>query len=533
MPELNSNQLELERLANEQAAQGIQPEWAPKRLNAKFQEHAYKTLKTYDGEFLLYIWYYEEEYDSDRLNGERPVIVHGTTEVVNGLKESDGMVKSIFDNEILLKYYTAPGAVYVNVVVRPSDKSILDNADFKDAIQFLRDKRIVTEYNGDYDKIYVIHDDQITISKLDSSGSKVVHVLESDTYVLDDISKVNSVSDFATLVQNQITISPDNLFSSGQISLGSVRSSFGGGGNISDYFRGRSIPNVSYNNGVPTGGSISFSNFRNTTKKITSYCNGTFTHLQARWEIFGDSLWTSNIDKEIQFNGYSGSNDSNPGLRINMGQQGSCTFYASGSSMIMGRPGDRNSGAGNVALHLASPLRLRSDDFVNRIKGAGGGGGKGGDGGNGGRGGDPGTVVCDNSWFCNGSQRKCYGGNNDGGSGGNGGDGGYGRGYYWNGTNWVDTYSNALYQGMGGNGGRGGSGRGGNGGNGGRGGDGGGWGSPGAAGSPGNSGNRGNNGDHGCGSVNNGNSGNAGAGGGNSAGKLTQDTGNGGNYSFI
>jgi hypothetical protein len=299
MPELNPNQFELERLANEQAAQGIQPEWAPKRLNAKFQEHVYKTLKTYDGEFLLYIWYYEEEHDSDRLNGERPVIVHGTTEVINGLKESDGMVKSIFDNEILLKYYTAPGAVYVNAVVRPSDKSILDNADFKDAIQFLRDKRIVTEYNGNYDKIYVIHDDQITISKLDSSGSKVVHVLESDTYVLDDISKVNSVSDFATLVQNQITISPDNLFSSGEISLGSLRSSFGGGSNISDYFRGRSIPNVSYNNGVPTGGSISFSNFRNTTKKVTSYCNGTFTHLQARWEIFGDTLWTSNIDKEI------------------------------------------------------------------------------------------------------------------------------------------------------------------------------------------------------------------------------------------
>jgi len=523
---------ELELAANEQAVQGTTPEWAPKRLDAKFQAKIYKTLKTYDGEFLLYIWYYDGEHDPERLNGERPVIVQGSTEVINGIKEIDGEGRSVFDTETLIKYYTGPAAVYVNVIVRPSEKTIIENTDFKDAIQFLRDKRIVNEFNGNYDKIYVVHDDKVTVSKISSTGSKVINAIESETYTINEPLDIQNVNDFSNLVQNQITITPDNLFASGSISLGSIRSSFGGGTSISNYYRGGSnIPTVSYNNGIPTGGSISFSQFRGSTAKITSFCNGTFTHLQARWEMFGDTLWTANIRKEVQFNGFSGSNDANPGLRFNQGMQGTCTLYMSSGSMVMGRPGDRNSGTGNVALHLASPLRVRNDDLVNRIKGAGGGGGRGGNGGNGGNGGQGGTVKCDGSWFCNGTQRECYGGNNSGGNGGNGGDGGMGRGYYWNGTNWVDTFSTVFYQGIGGNGGNGGSGRGGSGGSGGRGGDGGGWGSVGNQGSSGNGGNSGGGGFGGCGGGNGGNSGNGGAGGGNSAGKLT--TSDSGSYTLI
>lgn len=544
MSTLSPTAVELERIANDQAAQGVTPEWTPKKLDAKFQEKIYKTLKTYDGEFLLYIWYYDGEYDAERLNGERPVIVHGTTEVINGIKEIDGEGKSVFDTDTLIKYYTAPAAVYVNVIVRPSDKPITENADFKDAIQFLRDKRVVNEYNGNYDKIYVVHDDQITISKISSSGSKVINAIESETYTIKDTFDVQNVSDFSNLVQNQITITPDNLFASGQISMFSIVSNFGGGSpNISRFYRGRGqVPDISYNNNVPTGGSISFSQFRGSTSKITSFCNGTFTHLQARWEIFGDSLWTANINKEVQFNGYSGSNDSNPGIRFNMAMSGSCTVYMTGGSMIMGRPGEGGGGGGaggaggggaggNVAMHIASPIRIRNDDLVNRIKGAGGGGGGGGGGGNGGNGGQDGVIKCDGSWFCTGTQRVCYGGNNSGGSGGAGGAGGRGRGYVWNGSFWVDTASNGAMSGQGGNGGSGGSGRGGSGGTGGRGGDGGGWGSTGNTGSGGSRGNDGGGGSSGCPNGSGGNGGGNGGGGGGSAGKYTQD--NAGSISYI
>ena len=150
-------------------------------------------------------------------------------------------------------------------------------------------------------------------------GQKIECVINSDT-----IAEGNGMvmSDDGSLVPSgiigsgQISKSTDNLFSSGSISMGQLNSTFGAK-NLGSLYRGNKVPDCQYNNGVPSGGTIKFSDFRGTTKTIYAQCNGNFNHLQARWEIFGDQDWTSAADKRITFTGHCGSGDGNPGMRIN------------------------------------------------------------------------------------------------------------------------------------------------------------------------------------------------------------------------
>jgi len=522
--------VELERQAEEDGRSGIIPEWAPKVYQSKFREIIYKSLKTH-GDFPMYVWYYDGEYDDGKKLGTRPIFIHATHEVKNGIKyEEDGSSNITIDNDILIKFYSSPSSVFVNVLIRDLDKDSDDNIDLKDAVQYLREN--AAKFNGNSELIYIINDDEETITKLDPNGPRVITMDLDESYTIKNASDIEKVRDISNLVANTVTLVPDNLFTSGSISFGSIRSAFGGGNNIGNYFRGGSvIPNISYNNGIPTGGTIRFSNFRGSTAKIRANCNGQFTHLNSRWQIFGDQLWTGNIRKEIYLNGQCGSNDGNPGLRINEGLTGRCELRVSG--MVRGKPGPINGGAGGVAMHLSSTIHITNDDFVNRIKGAGGGGGKGGRGGDGGNGQQGGDVRCDGSWFCNGSQRVCYGGNNSGGAGGAGGNGGMGRGFWWNGQFWVDTFATSPSMASGvpgsqGGGGNGRGGRGGDGGSGGRGGDNGANGNPGGRGGDGSGGGGG---QGGCGNANSGGSGQNGEGGGAAGTKVTQS--GSGNWVFI
>lgn len=312
-----------------------------------------------------------------------------------------------------------------------------------------------------------------------------------------------------------ISKSTDNLFSSGSISFSALKNTFGGGNSLSGYKRGSAVPDVSYNSSVPTSNSdIDFSDFRNTTKKITATCNGNFDQLNARWQIFGDQDWTATIEKVIEVTGNVGSTAvGQPAMRINQQCGGNVELKVNG--MIYGRSGDRNGGAGSIGIWIASPVKVSDGDWGDRIIGGGGGGGRGGNGGNGGNGEHGGKKRC-NGWFCNGSKRECYNNGGTGGNGGAGGEGGRGKGYVWNGSGWSLVHESGL-AGSAGSAGTGSSGSGGNGGNGGDGGD---RGSPGAAGNAGNTGNSGGNGESGCGGgPNSGNAGNAGENGGNSDAK--------------
>jgi hypothetical protein len=349
-------------------------------------------------------------------------------------------------------------------------------------------------------------------------GQRIESVINSDTVGLtngmvmsDDGEEVAS----GIIGNGQITKSTDNLFPSGSISLSQLNSTFGGS-KMSQLYRGGSgVPDCQYNNSVPTSGTIKFSDFRGTTKKIYAQCNGNFNHLQARWEIFGDQDWTSAADKRITFTGHCGSSDANPGMRINNSGAlygNTVEMTTAGSPAIIGKGGNAGSG-GNIGMHIATPIKIPDGFWNGSVYGGGGGGGTGGNGGNGGNGQHGGKKRC-NGWFCNGSKRECNGDGGSGGNGGNGGSGGTGAGYVWTGSAW----NNSQTGGSGGNAGNSGNGRAGNGGNGGNGGGGGGYGGTGGSGNSGNKGNRGGNGESGCGggpnNGNNGNGGNGGAGGG-------------------
>ena len=344
-------------------------------------------------------------------------------------------------------------------------------------------------------------------------GQKIECVINSDT-----IAEGNGMvmSDDGSLVPSgiigsgQISKSTDNLFSSGSISMGQLNSTFGAK-NLGSLYRGNKVPDCQYNNGVPSGGTIKFSDFRGTTKTIYAQCNGNFNHLQARWEIFGDQDWTSAADKRITFTGHCGSGDGNPGMRINNSGAlygNTVEMVTAGTPSIIGKGGNAGQG-GNQAMHIATPIKIPGGFWNGSVYGGGGGGGQGGNGGNGGNGQHGGKKRC-NGWFCNGSKRECNGDGGNGGNGGNGGGGGRGAGFIWNGSSWVNSQTG----GSGGNAGNSGNGRAGNGGNGGNGGGGGGYQSTGGGGGGGNSGNRGGNGESGCGGgPNNGNGGNGGGGG--------------------
>ena len=82
------------------------------------------------------------------------------------------------------------------------------------------------------------------------------------------------------------------------------------------------IANISQNNNIPTSGAIKFSDFRNVVNKVTAEINGNWQHCQIRHEVFGSTVYTSNLPKKININGQIGGTTSNPAIRFNSGGQG-------------------------------------------------------------------------------------------------------------------------------------------------------------------------------------------------------------------
>jgi hypothetical protein len=493
-------------------------EFAPVKYTAALVESVYKSLSTV-GDFPVVTWYREEEYDETRENGERAVILQTTEELIDfSTYEFDSEVDQLISSK-----FTNSGALYVNAVCRcPNEGQLVTSTrDCRDCVKWL--SSWVPKYNGDKNKIYVEQDGQLVPMSYNS---------EAASLSVGTADEIKTLSDFPLdiLSGGFVTITYNRLFQSGAINIGTLNSNFGGGGNIRSYYRGQKIVNVSENNGVPTGGQISFSQFRNVVSAVFAEGGGNFAHLQMRWEVFGDTLWQAPLPKAFRLSGHAGAvNIDNPALRFNNSGQGVIQMTTQGGGFAMGEPGQpgiANGGRGNDGgwgIHLATPVLIPEDVWRNRIKGAGGGGGAGGRGGNGGGGGHSGTIKC-GGYFCWSRSRDCRNDGGNGGDGGRGGNGGWGRGYAWNGSSWVDTHAAGWGGAQGGQGGRGGDNRGGGGGGaGGNGGNGGSWGQPGAGGRDGRGGNDGNGEQHGCGwrGDRRGRGGNGGGGGGNNRDKFT------------
>ena len=441
-------------------------ELAPKAKKVCWHEQIYKTLATV-GDFSCFVLYFDENYDPTRTSqGTRRIHIVGSE-------------TRIEDELELNKYHSlsdavfSEGVIYVNAIIRPNGTTFQNNKDLKDCVKFM--SGVANHYGASKDKIFAIDpndNDKMYEMSYDVSSAK--------TY--SDNSN-NSLGDFTSIAigGGTLSLSYGRLFGSGSIAFSQIKSAFGGDNNIDKYHRGENIADITENASVPTFGEISFSDFRNIVSSITANANGNWMHLQARWEIFGDAAWVSELEKTLNINGQVGPADSStPAVRINEGGQGQITLRVNGgANTVRGWPGNGGTGsnngqAGGTAMVVSSPIRMPTSHYNGRVGGGGGGGGGGGQGGDGGAGGHSGGRRC-NPGFCWNTHQYCNNNGGCGGNGGAGGTGGRGNGYYYDyGLGmWIDSHNAGLAAGTIGSPGSSGGSRAGAGGQGGAGGNGG------------------------------------------------------------
>ena len=164
-----------------------------------------------------------------------------------------------------------------------------------------------------------------------------------------------------------LSLSYERVFQVGEIEMSDINAEFNLGNNIGAYYRGNGIADIPENSAVPTlGNPISYSNLRQTVKKITAQCNGNWQHLQAKWEVYGESAYASSLEKILNVNGYVGSGaNTDPAIRFHSGGGGDIKVYLNaGNSAVRGYSGDAgsagggdgsNGGVGMVCLLYTSP----------------------------------------------------------------------------------------------------------------------------------------------------------------------------------
>lgn len=283
-----------------------------------------------------------------------------------------------------------------------------------------------------------------------------------------------------------LTVNKTELFTSGPISFGSLRSSFketlSGSVSASELIRNTSlsatdpiVPDATENVAISSSDNLKISQFRNSIKyyDLDQGSGDTDTNL----DISDSLLWNNNLDKNIvkrvNLAGTSGSTNGDPAASLDAAAIYNVILVITGSILgTGGSAGDEvtNGGDGGHAVYVntnsTGTVTLRAIGVSAQVYGGGGGGGGGGDGGTGGGGqyqenkssywantacvGSP-CEGLNPPFPCNGSPsgcraiRGCQGGNTlyeryctynytetkntDGGAGGDGPDGGVGEGY--------------------------------------------------------------------------------------------------------
>ena len=356
-------------------------ELAPTAKVACWHEKIYKTLATV-GDFKCYVWYYDDDYDELRTTeGTKRIHIIGTEQRIEDeieLNKYLGISDMVFTE----------GVIYVNAIIRLNGTTYNNNKDLKDCVKYM--SGVANHYGASRDKI-------VSIDPLDNDKMYDMNYDVTSAKTYSDVSN-NVLSDFTSgaIGNGSLSVSYSTTFGSGSISFSDIRSKFGSTNdkNIDKYHRGENIANITQNNNIPTSGEISFGDFRNVVDGITGNANGNWMHLQARWEVFGDNAWTSGVKKTLNITGNVGPADNgNPAVRINSGGSGEIIVNVqSGSYPVRGWPGNGGAAAqggqaGNVAMHVASPIKMPTSHYNGRVGGGGGGGGGGGAGGQAGSGG--------------------------------------------------------------------------------------------------------------------------------------------------
>ncbi len=434
--------------------------------------HVYKSLATV-GDFYCKIWYRQEEFDDDRLNGERTVILVGT---------NDGE-PFIEDSLVLHRYFQQSGTVFVNAKYRQQLTDLVyANRDLKDCVKWL--SSCIGKYNGNNAPIKLVdtNNNELTYTMIYDDIALSLECSDSESPLTLDATYPNTMPLDAPIKNwGQDTAGePDiaygsvsknyNLFftTMANISMSGLKSNLGASANnIGSYYRGgANVGNISQNNSIPTSGTIKFSHFHNACNKIEANCSGNFDHMRTRHDVFNESEWTGNINKTVILSGHAGSRAQNqPAVRFNQSAGGNTIeFQITGGGRAYGWAGSpagynlsqgpvdgsgtlTNGGPGGYAIHLACPTKISGGTWNGAIAGGGGGGGKGGQGGKGGCGGHGGARRCNGS-FCWNTKRVCHYNGGQGGEGGAGGRGAWGLGYSWDPSAgwWVNISGTHLTQ---------------------------------------------------------------------------------------
>ena len=190
------------------------------------------------------------------------------------------------------------------------------------------------------------------------------------------------------------------LQTSGPISLLDVQNEFGGGNpiEITEYYRGRRVPDIPENNSVPTSGTISLSNFYGTVQSV-----GTVNVAIVGGGGGGGPGAAENSQNAARRDGFDGAGSSfNISFRGNRAGTGGERGAFKGSNFYDGEDGGDSifgavGGDGGDAFRRRQNLQNRGGD--GRLGGGGGGGagdidsGKRDNQGNGGEGGDAGGSA--------------------------------------------------------------------------------------------------------------------------------------------
>ena len=380
--ELSRTQEQIEAEIDAQVAAGTYVnEYAPTVFTVRCHEEVYKTLAT-AGDFPCRVYYREEELDTDREQGVRSVVVLTSEEYLDPIEDPTGDFQA---------WFSKPGTVFVNAICRcPSEgQTITSTRDCRDCVKWLANQSFLSQFNGNKDKIYVVDEDGAIVHMnydLSSASMTVNEPLAFDVWDVDTEFPPNSdVSredlGYPAIGNGSVSLSYTRVFQSGSISINALKSAFGGGNSINDYYRGgNAIVNISENNSVPTSGTISFGNFRNTTNSIQANCDGNFRHLNIRHEVFGATIWSTKLKKTVRFSGHAGSEShGNPALRFANSGEGVIELVYAGTPGVYGLPGNGGGGGGGggqgggLAIHLASPTKISGGVWGSIAAGGGGG----------------------------------------------------------------------------------------------------------------------------------------------------------------
>ena len=277
----------------------------------------YKTLASV-GDFECRVHYYDNDYDESRTtDGTKRIHIVPTESFITDRQDINELLN-------VANHHWPEGVIFANPIFRRNGTAFNANKDLKDCVKYM--SGVAAYYGASKDKII-----SIDIEDGNKMYEMSYDVASAKTY--SDVSNgVYNASELGIIGNGSLQLNYTTKFGTGAIDMSEIIDTFNAGNNIDAYHRGQGIADISQNNNIPKSGSISFSDFRNVVSKCTAEVNGNWQHCQVRYEIFGSTIYTSNMPKKININGKVGGTTSNPAIRFAGGGNGNMELEITNNS---------------------------------------------------------------------------------------------------------------------------------------------------------------------------------------------------------